>query len=85
MLRKDKYVGRKIKMVNPLITNGIYQNLTLNSVHVIIAAPGITPNSEKGVWVKGDREYVYVETKEFVFVDVNKKIIFKRNVQQNSK
>ena len=66
---KDNYIGRKLRITNPVTNDGIYANLLPNSHHRIIEPPGITPNSEIGVWVKGIDEPVYILSKEFIFTD----------------
>lgn len=66
---KDNYIGRKLRITNPVTTEGEYANILPGTHHRIIKKPGITPNSKVGVWVYGVNEPVYILSKEFVFLD----------------
>jgi hypothetical protein len=65
---KNSYTGKKIRITNILIKGEIYENLLPNTMHKIIKPPGITKNSEKGVWVMGNGYPAYIMQNEFNYI-----------------
>jgi hypothetical protein len=69
---KNTYVGRKLRITEVWTKGRLYSNLTPGSHHRVIKAPGITPNSPKGVWVMGNKEPAYIDKTEFEFLTLKR-------------
>ncbi len=65
---KDNYIGRKLRITAICSQTGVYGNLPPGSHHRVIEPPGITKNSQKGVWVMGVGEAAYLDHTEFIFI-----------------
>ena len=66
------YIGQRIKIKKCEISDGIYSGLSHGKIFKIIKPPGITANSEKGVWIRHNNEFVYLIRKEYIIIPLKK-------------
>jgi hypothetical protein len=72
-MKRDKYIGKMIQIINCKNCPPCFDNITPNSLHFVIKPPINKENGDIGVWIDGIEERCCILFSEFKFVT------FKRN------
>jgi hypothetical protein len=70
---KDNFIGRTVKITYCWSCSPAYFNLQPKTTHIIVPAPENCKNSDRGVWVRGVGQFVYLQKGEYEFTLVRTK------------